>query len=319
MTGPPAQPSHDAWMGPATDGGFWSLALRQPDGALIRGVPMSTTTTGARQLARLTAAGLDVGILPELRDMDHFSDAQQIAAEIPGSAFASAVAETAARVRACGKEQKHCGDGRHRGTCRALRPRRNASHIARALLTGAGTLTLRPESRTIPRSLWSSTSVTGAGTPSLWRGLSCKAFRGRSSTSAAGPGQASGGGPARSGWQALGIDTSAEAVRQARGRGARALEQSIFAPVPQPGHWQSVILLDGNIGIGGSVTALLRRCRQLIATSGTLLVEVDADEGIDTAYSAVLEDGTGTEASRSAGRGSARRAWRPGRRPPAGP
>jgi hypothetical protein len=88
----------------------------------------------------------------------------------------------------------------------------------------------------------------------------------------------------------LGIDASAEAVRQARGRGARVLEQSIFAPVPQPGHWQSVILLDGNIGIGGSVTALLGRCRQLIAPTGTLLVEVDADENIDTAYSAVLED-----------------------------
>jgi glycosyltransferase A (GT-A) superfamily protein (DUF2064 family) len=59
---------------------------------------MSTTTTGALQLARLAAAGLSVGMLPELRDMDHFSDAQQIAAEIPGSAFAKAVAETAARV-----------------------------------------------------------------------------------------------------------------------------------------------------------------------------------------------------------------------------
>jgi glycosyltransferase A (GT-A) superfamily protein (DUF2064 family) len=93
-----AEPRHDAWIGPATDGGFWSLALRQPDGALIRGVPMSTTTTGALQLARFAAAGLSVGMLPELRDMDHFSDAQQIAAEIPGSAFAKAVAETAARV-----------------------------------------------------------------------------------------------------------------------------------------------------------------------------------------------------------------------------
>jgi glycosyltransferase A (GT-A) superfamily protein (DUF2064 family) len=80
------------------DGGFWALALRQPDAALIRGVPMSTATTGARQLVRLESAGLSVGMLPELRDMDHFSDALQIAAEIPGSAFAKAVAESAARV-----------------------------------------------------------------------------------------------------------------------------------------------------------------------------------------------------------------------------
>jgi glycosyltransferase A (GT-A) superfamily protein (DUF2064 family) len=92
-------PFHEAWMGPATDGGFWALALRRPDGTLIRGVPMSTATTGAEQLSRLAAAGLAVGMLPELRDMDHFSDALQIAAEIPGSEFAYAVAETAARVR----------------------------------------------------------------------------------------------------------------------------------------------------------------------------------------------------------------------------
>lgn len=92
-------PFHQAWMGPATDGGFWALALRRPDGTLIRGVPMSTGTTGAGQLARLTAAGLAVGMLPELRDMDHFSDALQIAAGIPGSEFACAVAETAARVQ----------------------------------------------------------------------------------------------------------------------------------------------------------------------------------------------------------------------------
>ena len=89
---------HEAWIGPATDGGFWALALRRPDGALIQGVPMSTARTGARQLTRLAAAGLNVGMLPELRDMDHFSDAQQIAAEIPGSAFAEAVAESAGPV-----------------------------------------------------------------------------------------------------------------------------------------------------------------------------------------------------------------------------
>jgi glycosyltransferase A (GT-A) superfamily protein (DUF2064 family) len=90
---------HEAWMGPATDGGFWALALRRPDGNLIRGVPMSTASTGARQLVRLESAGLSVGMLPELRDMDHFSDALKIAAEIPGSAFAQAVAQTAVRVQ----------------------------------------------------------------------------------------------------------------------------------------------------------------------------------------------------------------------------
>ncbi|WP_427132037.1 TIGR04282 family arsenosugar biosynthesis glycosyltransferase [Pseudarthrobacter sp. S9] len=89
---------HDAWMGPATDGGFWALALRQPHGALIRGVAMSTDRTGAEQLARLSAAGLSVGILPELRDMDYFDDAVEIAAGIPGTEFSCAVAEAADRT-----------------------------------------------------------------------------------------------------------------------------------------------------------------------------------------------------------------------------
>lgn len=89
---------HEAWMGPATDGGFWALAIRHPVGELIRGVPMSTGTTGASQLARLCAAGLHVGMLPELRDMDHFSDALEIAAAIPGTGFAHAVDEAALEV-----------------------------------------------------------------------------------------------------------------------------------------------------------------------------------------------------------------------------
>ncbi|SDL43340.1 bifunctional 2-polyprenyl-6-hydroxyphenol methylase/3-demethylubiquinol 3-O-methyltransferase UbiG [Arthrobacter sp. ok362] len=94
------------------------------------------------------------------------------------------------------------------------------------------------------------------------------------------------------GLAALGVDTSPEAVRYARGRGARALERSIFAVIPQSGSWGSILLLDGNIGIGGSVTALLRRCRQLIAAHGTLLVEVEADD-VDVVFPAVLEDAEG--------------------------
>ncbi|MBT2538477.1 bifunctional 2-polyprenyl-6-hydroxyphenol methylase/3-demethylubiquinol 3-O-methyltransferase UbiG [Arthrobacter sp. ISL-69] len=97
----------------------------------------------------------------------------------------------------------------------------------------------------------------------------------------------------RLGMVALGLDTSAAAVRRAHNRGARALEQSVFAAVPQTGHWEAVILLDGNIGIGGSITTLLRRCAQLISPVGTLLVEVEADDDMDLAYSAVLEDENG--------------------------
>jgi SAM-dependent methyltransferase len=182
---------------------------------------------------------------------------------------------------------------------------------ARALLTGSGALTLRPESahypaETVEFDVRNWCEDADATERSLLQGL-----RGPVLDIGCGPGRLLAAAQPL-GLAALGIDASAEAVRQARGRGARVLEQSIFAPVPQPGHWQSVILLDGNIGIGGSVTALLGRCRQLIAPTGTLLVEVDADENIDPASCAVLEDrhGNRREAFAGARIGTAGRASR---------
>ena len=161
-----------------------------------------------------------------------------------------------------------------------------------ALQAGTGTLTLRPESGHDPAGPVKFDVRNWCDDASTTERSLLQILRGPVLDVGCGPGRLLAA--ARTlGLGALGIDTSSEAVRQARSRGARALEQSIFAPVPQSGHWQSVILLDGNIGIGGSVTALLDRCRQLIAPSGTLLVEVEADDQIDTVYPAVLEDERG--------------------------
>ncbi|MFE0759984.1 TIGR04282 family arsenosugar biosynthesis glycosyltransferase [Streptomyces smyrnaeus] len=91
-TRPHAWQDHDAYFGPAADGGFWALGLAAPDPALLRGVPMSTATTGAVQRARLVAAGLRVGDLPQLRDVDEPDDAAAVAAQAPGSLFAAELA-----------------------------------------------------------------------------------------------------------------------------------------------------------------------------------------------------------------------------------
>lgn len=80
---------------------------------------------------------------------------------------------------------------------------------------------------------------------------------------------------ARQGRQAAGVDTSRVAVRLARKAGATALCRSIFDPVPGEGGWDSVLLADGNIGIGGDPVALLARCRDLIGTTGRVLLELD--------------------------------------------
>lgn len=81
--------AHDAWFGPAVDGGFWALGLATPNPALLRGVPMSTPDTGAAQYERLRAAGLRTGRLPLLRDVDTAEDARLVAAGAPTGRFAA--------------------------------------------------------------------------------------------------------------------------------------------------------------------------------------------------------------------------------------
>jgi SAM-dependent methyltransferase len=80
---------------------------------------------------------------------------------------------------------------------------------------------------------------------------------------------------AHQGREALGVDTSQVAVGIARQLGATAVRRSIFQPVPAEGSWDTVLLADGNIGIGGDPVALLTRCRELLAPGGRVLVELD--------------------------------------------
>ncbi len=75
---------------------------------------------------------------------------------------------------------------------------------------------------------------------------------------------------------ALGIDVSELAVRLARRRGAEVWHGSVFAALPGEGAWGAVLLLDGNIGIGGNPLALLRRADALVRPGGRVLVEVGA-------------------------------------------
>lgn len=72
----------------------------------------------------------------------------------------------------------------------------------------------------------------------------------------------------------LGVDIAQEAVSIARRSGGAAVLASVFAPLPAEGAWDTVLLADGNVGIGGDPGRLLRRCAQLLAHAGEVLVEV---------------------------------------------
>lgn len=77
------------------------------------------------------------------------------------------------------------------------------------------------------------------------------------------------------GTRAVGIDVSPVALHLARRRGAPVLEGSIFDHPLGSARWGSVLLLDGNLGIGGHPLALLGRVRSLLRPGGRAVVELD--------------------------------------------
>jgi uncharacterized protein len=84
-----------AAFGMALDGGYWCIGLQPGDHSVFAGVPMSTERTGAVQLARMRAHGLEPEILRPLLDVDTIEDARAVALEAPDSRFAAALAEFA--------------------------------------------------------------------------------------------------------------------------------------------------------------------------------------------------------------------------------
>jgi SAM-dependent methyltransferase len=79
---------------------------------------------------------------------------------------------------------------------------------------------------------------------------------------------------ALAGHAVLGIDVVPEAVRQTRSRGVPALRRSVFDRVPGEGGWETALLADGNIGIGGDPVSLLERAGELVAAHGRIVVDL---------------------------------------------
>jgi len=93
---------------------------------------------------------------------------------------------------------------------------------------------------------------------------------------------------------ALGIDSSPAAVDTSRRQGAPVLLRSVFEPLPGEGRWATVLLLDGNVGIGGDPGALFARCAALLRPGGHLVAEVELPGVVTRPLTVRLESPDGT-------------------------
>jgi SAM-dependent methyltransferase len=95
------------------------------------------------------------------------------------------------------------------------------------------------------------------------------------------------------GLRALGIDVSEAAVARTVRLGGQALCRSVFDALPGEGRWGTVLLIDGNIGIGGDPRALLDRMAQLLSAGGLLIAETVPDLDLDERVRVHVTDARG--------------------------
>ncbi len=89
----------------------------------------------------------------------------------------------------------------------------------------------------------------------------------------------------------LGIDVVHEAVGQTRERGAAAMVRDVFEEIPGEGRWETALLADGNVGIGGDPVALLHRLSEVIDPRGRVVVEVAGPGVLASTHWAALQTG----------------------------
>ena len=99
------------------------------------------------------------------------------------------------------------------------------------------------------------------------------------------------------GIEVLGIDVSPAVVEIDTQAGLNVILRSVFDPLPGEGSWQTVLLVDENIGIGGDVDAILARCRDILSPDGEIVVEAHPDPDMNRSYAGKLVDTHGRQSA----------------------
>ncbi len=238
----------DAVLGLCEDGGYWAIGFRRHHPGAILGVPMSTARTGADQLGRLHAMGLRVRLLPRMTDVDGPADARLVADLAPDSRFgrlhrrlvATPCDPTALFEAAMAGADVHARFGGAHAVCR--------------LLEVSSWLAMSPADDLLVSRCEPPVLDIGCGPGRFVEALAAK------------------------GIAALGVDVSRDAVARTSGRGGCALARDVHDRLPGEGRWGTVVLADGNIGIGGDPLRLLLRCRELLGPGAVALVETSPND-----------------------------------------
>lgn len=79
---------------------------------------------------------------------------------------------------------------------------------------------------------------------------------------------------ARRGHRVVGVDVCLPAAALTRERGVDVVLADLFGPLPGEGGWETALLADGNVGIGGDPARLLTRTALLLVPGGRVVLDL---------------------------------------------